>query len=197
MSNQIDGHLVIVMAPTGSGKGTLIKSALDKFPELYLSVSCTTRARRPGEINGRDYYFISQAEFAHKVEQGEFIEWVTYGQSMYGTLRSEILPRLRAGKVLLIEIELQGVEQLLSLLPRENVSLIYIDAGNWELLKRRALARAPISESELAKRYERYLVEREAKSLADIVIDNQEQNLEQAKENFCQAISNIFDKIKK
>lgn len=197
MSNQIDGHLVIVMAPTGSGKGTLIKSALDKFPELYLSVSCTTRARRPGEINGRDYYFISQAEFAHKVEQGEFIEWVTYGQSMYGTLRSEILPRLRAGKVLLIEIELQGVEQLLSLLPRENVSLIYIDAGDWELLKRRALARAPISESELAKRYERYLVEREAKSLADIVIDNQEQNLEQAKENFCQAISNIFDKIKK
>lgn len=197
MSNQINGHLVIVMAPTGSGKGTLIKSALDKFPELYLSVSCTTRARRPGEINGRDYYFISQAEFAHKVEQGEFIEWVTYGQSMYGTLRSEILPRLRAGKVLLIEIELQGVEQLLSLLPRENVSLIYIDAGDWELLKRRALARAPISESELAKRYERYLVEREAKSLADIVIDNQEQNLEQAKENFCQAISNIFDKIKK
>lgn len=188
----IRGHVVVLMAPTGSGKSTLVKHLLATYENLYVTVSCTTRARRPGETEGKEYYFLSHDAFEAKIAEAAFLEWANFGGNLYGTLKSEILPRLVKPQIVLAEIELQGVEQLRQLLPREHLTVVYIDAGDWEVLKARALARAPMSETELALRYERYLVEREARGIADVVVDNTDQDLDRAKSQINAVIENIL-----
>lgn len=191
---EITGHVVIVMAPMGSGKGTLIEHIQALYPEIHTTVSCTTRAMRPGEMQGKEYHFITSEVFDKKIENGEFLEWAHFGLNRYGTLKSEIIPRLDRGEVVIAEIELQGVEQLHKLLPKENITTVFIDAGGWETLKARALARAPISDEELAKRYERYLVEVQSKNIADVVIDNSN-DIEQAKKAFAEVFNTINKKL--
>lgn len=171
---EIRGHVVVVMAPMGSGKGTIIKHVLQVHPAVYQTVSCTSRAKRPGEIDGVHYHFLSQEAFDAKIAAGEFLEWAVFAGNKYGTLKSEIVPRLASPQVVVVEIELQGVEQLLTLLPREAMTVTYIEAGGWDVLKARAEARAPMSETELAARHERFLIEQQAKPLADVIINNGE-----------------------
>lgn len=183
------------MAPMGSGKGTLIQAGLRAFPDIRTTVSCTTRAPRPGEVDGREYHFITSAEFDAKIEAGDFLEWAHFGLNRYGTLKQEILPALEAGKLVIAEIEVQGVEQLHTLLPAESITTIYIEAGGWDVLKARALARADISEAELDKRYERYLVEIEAKEMADIIIDNSGTGSTEAEEKFISILETIRKNI--
>jgi guanylate kinase len=195
MEQTYSGHVVIVMAPMGSGKGTLIKAAEAKFPDMRNTISCTTRAPRPGEVDGREYHFITSAKFDAKVAEGAFLEWAHFGLNRYGTLKSEILPHLEAGRVVIAEIELQGVEQLHALLPAENITTVYIDAGGWEVLRARALARAPIAEEELTKRYERYLIEIESKPIADIIIDNSGTDSGPAEAEFITLLQNIYNRI--
>lgn len=196
MQKEKIGHIIIVMAPTGSGKGTLIRCAQAEFPELHVTISCTTRAMRPGEVGGKEYHFITNADFDKKIADGEFLEWATFGLNRYGTPKSEILPYLEAGKVVVAEIELQGVESLCALLPKEQMTTVYIDAGGWETLKTRAVARAPMSEEELEKRYERYLVEVGFKEVADVIIDNRSNDFSSAKFQFNKLIEEIYSKIK-
>ena len=195
MQLDIQGHAIIVMAPTGSGKGTLIGHVLNIFPDLFTTVSCTTRKMRPGEIDGREYHFISSEEFDEKIRTGEFLEWAQYGLQRYGTLKSEILPHLDAGEMVILEIEVQGVEILHTLLPKSKMTVIYIEAGGWEVVKARALSRGHIEADELAKRYERYLAEVEFKQHADIVIDNSSEDINIAKEQFTALISEIKNKL--
>ncbi len=190
---EIRGHLVVVMAPMGSGKGTIIKHALTKYPALRQTVSCTSRIIRPGETHGQHYYFLSKEAFDQKIAAGEFLEWAVFAGNKYGTLKSEILPRLAQCEVVIIEIELQGVEQLLQIIPREHMTIVYIDAGGWEVLKMRAEARAPIGESELQARHERYLVEQQAKPIADVIIDNSN-DIESAYTEFDQIIDVAYSK---
>lgn len=195
MEQKYSGHVLVVMAPMGSGKGTLERYAFENFPEMLFSISCTSRAIRPGEVNGVDYHFISREEFEKKIENGEFFEWAEFGGNLYGTLTSQIITPLENERIILVEIELQGVEQLMQLIPKENRTIVYIEAGDWKALKARALARAPMSEEELKKRYERYLHEIAAKPLADIVITNTDGNLESAKEDFNNVVEKIIQKI--
>ena len=166
------GHVIVVMAPTGSGKGTIVREALRTHEELEHTVSCTSRAKRPGEVDGQHYHFLTNEEFARKIAAEEFLEWAEFAGNKYGTLKSEIFPRLTAGAVVIVEIELQGVEQLLALLPREHMTIVYIEAGGWDVLKERALERSAMTDEELAARHERFLVEAQAKPLADVIIDN-------------------------
>lgn len=195
MLENITGHLIIVMAPTGSGKGTLIKDALAHFPTLETTISCTTRPMRPGEIHGKEYYFLTPTEFEQKKAAGDFLEWAFFGQYQYGTLKSEILPRLESGKIVITEIELQGVEQLRSLIQREHMTIVFIEAGGWDKLKARALDRAPMSESELTHRYERYLIEIVAKDKADVIIDNTQDDFTPAKIAFHQLINELQGRV--
>ncbi len=190
---QLRGHVVVVMAPMGSGKGTIVKHALAKFPELKHTVSCTSRAMRPGEVDGQHYHFVSREEFDRKIDAGEFLEWAEFAGNKYGTLKSEILPRLEHCDVVIVEIELQGVEQLLDLLPRDHMTIVYIEAGGWEVLRQRAEERAPMSEEELAARYERFLIEQKAKPLADVVINN-EGDIDLAHSEFAQVIEAAYSK---
>ncbi len=190
---QFSGHVIVVMAPTGSGKGTIINHALLAYPEIYQTVSCTSRSMRPGEIEGDHYHFLTQAEFDQKIQNGDFLEWAEFAGNRYGTLKSEVLPRVKSSEIVLLEIELQGVEQLLKLLPREEMTIVYIEAGGWSVLKERALSRAPMTEAELEKRYERFVHETEAKPLADMIIDNSE-DIEAAHAEFSLMIESVYKK---
>lgn len=181
------------MAPTGSGKGELVKYVKATFPEVYFSVSCTTRAMREGEAEGVNYYYLTREEFEGKIKNEEFLEWAEFGGNLYGTLKSEIVERLHDGKIVLNEIELQGVELLKPLIPEEHRTIIYIDAGGWEVSKRRALARGPMSEDELQLRYERYVKEAAAKPEADVVIENPDGKLDEAKAALGKVIADIIN----
>ena len=107
----------MITGPSGVGKGTLIRGLLQHVPELELSVSATTRAPRPGEVDGAHYHFLSDDEFARRVAAGEFVEHATYSGRRYGTLRSELEARLRAGAPVVLEIEVQGARQVREAMP--------------------------------------------------------------------------------
>jgi guanylate kinase len=189
----IKGHVVVVMAPMGSGKGTVIKHALAGHPSVYQTVSCTSRAMRPGDVDGQHYHFVTSKEFNQKILNDEFLEWAEFAGNKYGTLKSEILPKLADCKVVVVEIELQGVEQLLQILPRDHMTVTYIEAGGWEVLRARAEDRASMSEEELAARHERYLIEKQSKPLADVIIDNSE-DIEMACAEFDQVVEGAYKK---
>lgn len=102
----------VITGPSGVGKGTLIKELLREVPDLELSVSATTRAPRAGEINGRDYHFLTPEQFEQRKEENDFLEFATYSGNRYGTLRSEVERRLEAGHSVVLEIEVQGAQQV-------------------------------------------------------------------------------------
>lgn len=102
----------VITGPSGVGKGTLIRELLQRVPNLELSVSATTRSPREGELDGRDYHFLTPEEFERRVEEDDFLEWATYSGNRYGTLRSEVERRLHAGRSVVLEIEVQGAQQV-------------------------------------------------------------------------------------
>ena len=107
-----NGRLFVVTGPSGVGKGTLISELLERVPGLELSVSATTRPPRSGERHGIDYHFLSEDEFAQRLENGEFMEHASYSGHRYGTLLSEVEPRLDRGIGVVLEIEVQGARQI-------------------------------------------------------------------------------------
>ena len=106
------GIPVIISGPSGSGKGTVVADILTRNHQYALSVSATTRAPRPGEVNGKHYYFISREEFAHRIETGDMLEHACYVGNEYGTPRSEVEQRLRDGIHVILEIDVQGAVQI-------------------------------------------------------------------------------------
>ncbi len=190
------GHIILLMAPMGSGKSELVRHVKEVYPEVHFSISCTTRDMRPGETDGVDYYFIARDEFTEKVETDDFLEWAEFGGNLYGTLKSEVVERLKKGQVVLSEIELQGVELLKSIIPENNRTILYVDAGGWDVLKRRALGRAPMTNKELALRHERYTHEANAKPIADVIIKNLDGQLDHAKEAIDAVIKQVSTHIK-
>ncbi|MGM9646173.1 MAG: guanylate kinase [Eubacteriales bacterium] len=106
------GLLFIISGPAGSGKGTVVNSLIGNHPELSLSVSATTRAPRAGEINGVHYHFISKDEFEKLIEKGEVLEHTTYCGNYYGTLKREVLKANKAGRDIILEIEVDGAMQV-------------------------------------------------------------------------------------
>jgi len=146
-------------------------------------------------VDGREYHFISRGTFEEKIAAGDFLEWAEFGGNLYGTLKQELLDPLYSGKLVINEIELQGVEQLMACIPAAHRTIVYIDAGDWSTLKRRIVARAPMSEAELSKRQQRYEIESQARALADIVIDNTDGKLQDAKRAFAAIIEDCLHNI--
>jgi guanylate kinase len=132
-------RVFVITGPSGVGKGTLIRLLRERVPGLALSVSATTRAPRPGEEEGVDYHFLSDEEFARRVDAGEFVEWAEYSGRRYGTLRSELQRHLDAGNPVVLEIELQGARQVRKAMP-EAVQ-IFIEPPDEEALKDRLVGR--------------------------------------------------------
>ncbi len=129
----------VITGPSGVGKGTLIRTLLERMPELELAVSATTRRPRPGEGDGVDYHFISDQEFDHRVEAGEFVEHASYSGRRYGTLRSELEARTGAGRPVVLEIEVQGARQVASAMPE--AVRIFIAPPSEEALRDRLVGR--------------------------------------------------------
>lgn len=194
LSGSKKGRLVLIVGVTGSGKGALLEHLRAQFPELTFAVSCVTREPRPGEVEGHTYHFISKEEFNQRLSKGEFLEWIEkYGGIRYGTLKSEILTPLSEGKVVVREVDIDGVKSIQQLVPKEKLSIIAIDAGAWETVERRVKARAPISEEELETRRKRYLEENPYfREVADVVIENPDGGLAQAKAQIEEVVKTLL-----
>ena len=106
------GSMLMLVAPSGAGKSSLVKALLEKDSTIQLSVSCTTRSPRPGEENGREYHFLSQEEFLKRKEAGDFLEWAEVHGNYYGTSKSWIEAQMQSGKDVLLEIDWQGARQI-------------------------------------------------------------------------------------
>jgi guanylate kinase len=191
----ITGHLVLIMAPSGSGKSLLVDHLRQTIPSLYFAVSCTTRPPRPHEKEGETYYFVSKETFEEKIKKEAFVEWAEFSGNRYGTLVSEILAPIQAGKVVVREVELQGILAIREIIPKENRTVMYIEAGSWDILERRILARAPMSPEHLAARKLRWAEESKWKAFADIIITNKEGHLEEAKQELQACIERIVLRV--
>jgi guanylate kinase len=137
------GILFVVSAPSGAGKSTLL-AALRQTPDFVYSVSCTTRAPRPGEVEGEDYYFVSQEEFQRRLAEGEFLEHAQVHGNYYGTLRSTIVQQLHDGMDVLIDIDVQGARQIRedsNAIIRDSVADIFIMPPSMAELRRRLIKR--------------------------------------------------------
>jgi guanylate kinase len=143
-------RVFVITGPSGVGKGTLIRLLRERVPELALSVSATTRAARAGEEDGVDYHFLSDAEFARRVDAGEFVEWAEYSGRRYGTLRSELQRHLDEGRPVVLEIEVQGARQVRGAMP-EAVQ-IFIEPPDREALKDRLVGRGTDDPDAIARR---------------------------------------------
>ena len=143
-------RVFVITGPSGVGKGTLIRLLRERVPELALSVSATTRAPRPGEEHGVDYHFLSDAEFADRVDAGDFVEWAEYSGRRYGTLRSELERHTAAGHPVVLEIETQGARQVRTTLP-EAVQ-VFIAPPSLDALRTRLIGRGTDDDDEVAAR---------------------------------------------
>jgi guanylate kinase len=143
-------RVFVITGPSGVGKGTLIRGLRERSPDLYLSVSATTRQPRPGERDGVDYHFLTREEFDRRVADGEFIEHADYAGRSYGTLRSEVEDRLRDGVPVVLEIEVQGARQVRATMP-EAVQ-VFIAPPSLEALRGRLIGRGTDDPAEVERR---------------------------------------------
>ncbi len=164
------GKLIIFTGPSGVGKGSLMRSLLQRHPELYYSVSVTTRSPRLGEINGKDYYFISRSKFEQLVAAGEFLEWAEFAGNYYGTPREEVEKQICAGKLVVLEIELEGARQIRATFP--STISIFILPPSFKELENRIRGRASDSEEAIARRLRRAQEEIHAANEFDLQIVN-------------------------
>jgi guanylate kinase len=164
------GRLIILTGPSGVGKGTLMQALLKRHPELYYSVSVTTRSPRPGETDGKNYYFISRSKFEQLIAQGEFLEWAEFAGNYYGTPREAVLNQVQSGKLVVLEIELEGARQIRASFPA--ALSIFILPPSLNELEQRIRGRAQDSEEAIARRLRRAQEEIQAVDEFDVKIVN-------------------------
>ncbi len=169
------GSVFIVSGPSGVGKGTIVKSIIDKREDMFLSVSCTTRAPRDGEEDGVNYHYISKEEFEKRIGEDYFLEWENYVGNYYGTPKKPIEEAMKNGKNTLLEIEVGGAFQAKQIFP--DAVLVFVVPPTYGELKRRLLKRDegnPVAVSAIEKRMERALLEYEKIKDYDYIIVNNE-----------------------
>ena len=169
------GSVIIVSGPSGVGKGTIVKEVVKKRNDMFLSVSCTTRAPREGEVPGESYHYISREEFEKKIEENYFLEWERYVDNYYGTPIKPVLDAMETGKNTILEIEVGGAFQAKS--RYEDAILVFVVPPTYGELKKRLEKRDSGNEVALAaieKRMARALEEYEKIKDYDYVIVNGE-----------------------
>lgn len=166
-------RLVVLAGPTAVGKGTVASVIREEHPEVWISVSATTRAPRPGEIDGVHYWFVSDERFDEMVARGEMLEWaVVHSAARYGTPRAAVEEALAAGRPALLEIDLQGARQVKATMP--DALFVFLKPPSWEELVRRLVGRGTESEEERERRLATARVELAAESEFDVAIVNHE-----------------------
>lgn len=166
-------RLTVLSGPTAVGKGTVVTRLTQEHPEIFVSVSVTTRPPRPGEVNGVHYHFVSDAEFDALVADGALLEWaVVHGVHRYGTPRDAVLRALDEGRSALLEIDLQGARQVKSNCP--DARFVFLAPPSWEELVRRLVGRGTESASQRERRLETARAELGAQAEFDYVVVNGE-----------------------
>jgi guanylate kinase len=166
----VSGRLFVVSGPSGVGKGTLIARARSRVPRTELATSATTRARRPGEEEGREYHFLTGEQFQRLVDEGAFLEHVEFAGHRYGTLRSEVERRLEEGSSVILEIDVPGAREVERQLP--DSVLVFIAPPDVADLEQRLIGRGTDSPEGIARRLEIATAEMAAQSDFRYVIVN-------------------------
>lgn len=173
------GKLFLILGPSGSGKGVTIEFLRKEFPQAFFPVSCTTREKRPLEKDGEVYNFLSKEEFQEKNKNGEFLEWaVVHHDNFYGTLKKPILDALNEGKIVIREVDMQGVQSIRKILPVGQARAIFITTSSWEILKKRIMGRHQETEEELLRRRQSFEKEMEFSKQCDYVVESREGQLQ-------------------
>ncbi|MBL7794491.1 MAG: guanylate kinase [Saprospiraceae bacterium] len=164
--------LLIITAPSGAGKTTIMRHLLDRFDRLAFSISATTRNRRPHEVDGRDYYFISIDQFKQKIVKDAFVEWQeVYENQYYGTLKTEVERLWAQGKAIVFDIDVKGALNLKNAYPQQSLS-VFVKPPSREALLERLSARRTETDESLRKRLARADEELAYENKFDIVIVN-------------------------
>ena len=166
-------RLTVVSGPTAVGKGTVVTRLSQEHPEIFVSVSVTTRPPRPGEIDGVHYHFVSADEFDALIARGGLLEWATvHGVHRYGTPRAPVLQAIAEGRPALLEIDLQGARQVRDSWP--DTQFVFLVPPSWEELKRRLVGRGTESAAQRERRLETARAEMAAQAEFDHVVVNAE-----------------------
>ena len=169
MTNQ----LIVLAGPTAVGKGTVVKYILEHYPNVHLSVSATTRAPRPGEVEGESYYFLTHEQFDEMIAAGDMLEYaVVHGQNKYGTPKQPVVAALAAGRQVILEIDIQGARQVKKAWPE--AKLVFIAPPSWHELVSRLKGRGTETAEEQARRLETAKLELSAQDEFDYVVINDE-----------------------
>lgn len=164
------GRLIVLTGPSGVGKGTLLRSLLPRHPQLYLSISATTRSPRTGEIDGEHYYFVSRSDFEQMLVQNQLLEWAEFAGNYYGTPRLPIEQQIAQGNTILLEIELEGARQIHQSFP--SALRIFILPPSFAELEKRLRDRCQDTDEAISRRLGRAQVEVDAADEFDLQIVN-------------------------
>ena len=168
---QGNSRVVVLAGPTAVGKGTVVTRILQDFPDVHMSVSATTRAPRPGEVEGVNYFFVSPEEFDRLIAEDELLEWaVVHGTHRYGTPRAPVEASLRRGVSVLLEIDIQGARQVKSHMPQART--VFLEPPTWEELSRRLESRGTEQADERLRRLETAREELAARLEFDVRVVN-------------------------
>lgn len=171
-----NGRLIVLTGPSGVGKGTLLKKLLQRHPDIYLSVSATTRNPRPGEEHGQHYYFVTSEKFQEMVDRGELLEWAEFAGNRYGTPRRPVEEKIQQGKWVILEIELEGARQIRETFP--DALRIFVLPPSLQELEQRIRNRGQDSDEAIARRLAHARNEIDAADEFDVRVVND--NLEAA-----------------
>lgn len=158
-------------SPSGGGKTSIIKPLLKKYPEIEFSVSATTRGMRPGEVHGKDYFFLGKQEFESLIAEGGFVEHEFFFDNHYGTLKREVDRALKAGHSMVFDVDVKGALSIRRMYPDESV-LIFIVPPNLEVLEQRLRNRGTEDEQKVRTRLQRAAMEMETGKQFDAVVVN-------------------------
>ncbi|MDQ3911836.1 MAG: guanylate kinase [Actinomycetota bacterium] len=181
--------MIVVSGPSGAGKSTLIRAALEDIPELAYSVSATTRGPREGEVDGRDYLFLSREEFEDWIDKGRFLEWAEYSGNLYGTPEQKVEDYLTEGLSPILEVELQGARIVRE--KRPDAIMVFVRAPSLEETRKRLLGRATEDSEALEARMATALSEVAAKEEFDYEVVNA--NREQAREDIIKVMRKVVE----
>lgn len=169
----------MIVGPSGSGKGTVIKRLAAKYGGFRYPISYTTRKPREGEVDGEVYHFISKEKFEEMIKAGEFLEYATvHSNNYYGTSKKDILEPLEVGAVVVREVDIQGFNSIKKLIPKENLVSIFMKVSDQEDLKQRILRRGELPKEEIERRLESAKKEIAQAGDCDYQVENQWGNVE-------------------
>lgn len=166
------GAIIAISAPSGSGKTSIVKRLLNEIPGLVFSISATTRKKRENEIDGKDYFFLSENEFKKNINENSFVEWEKVYDYYYGTFKNFIDENVEKGNPVLLEVDVKGALSIKKIYPEAN--LIYIVPPSQEELIKRLKNRKTENDIDLQKRLERAIMELSIKEKFDYFVENKD-----------------------